>query len=249
MAKDYVFYNPLAGEGKILEDLELLPFVLDEDCVFCDMTKPETYARSLFAMEETDRLILCGGDGTLNRFVNILEDIHRPNEILYYPCGENNDFARDFGREYGCNPFPVTKALRNLPQIRIGSRTGRLLTGVVFTCRKQTVDLKLSTDRALHHYEKVCFAALMQGRHCKGGWIPDPLRQPTDTELSCVVIHGCGWGKARRLLKKLQKGNIPNSRNVCIHRGRNIRLSFRQPVAVCVDGEQMTQVSVISAVK
>jgi hypothetical protein len=62
MAKAYLFYNPLAGGGQILEDLEALEFVLDEETVLCDMTKPETYAQTLFGMNREDYFVVCGGE-------------------------------------------------------------------------------------------------------------------------------------------------------------------------------------------
>ena len=250
MEKAYVFYNPLAGGGKILEDLELLPFVMDETCVFCDMTRPETYESALFAMDAEDPLILCGGDGTLNRFVNVMDGIHRPNQVLYYPCGQNNDFARNYGREYGCNPFPVTNSLKGLPRVSIGERKGIFLTGILFdTVRRDSrknaanieknkpCNLKITVDKALYHYEKVRFAAVMKGRYCGGGLLPDPQRHPTDRHLSCMVICGCGAGRAKALLRKLQKGIIPHSRNLYIRRGKQICLSFGQPVNIFTDGE------------
>ena len=44
MSKAYLFYNPLAGQGKAIEDLKLLEAILDaDDLVYCDMTKGETY--------------------------------------------------------------------------------------------------------------------------------------------------------------------------------------------------------------
>ncbi len=84
MARAFLFYNPLAGQGKILEDLDAMQFVLDEEVVLCDMTKPETYEQALFSMEQADYLVLCGGDGTLNRFVNDTAGIEILPEILCF---------------------------------------------------------------------------------------------------------------------------------------------------------------------
>lgn len=262
MGKAYIFYNPLAGQGRILEDLEALAFVLDEECVLCDMTKPETFEEALFAMAEEDYLVLCGGDGTLNRFVNILADIHRPNEIYYYPAGNNNDFALDYGRIYGNNPFPVTDVLRNLPRVQIAGREGCFLTGIVFSDYKfhgfsrkgrdyteesNPLGIKVSADRVLHHYERVRFAALMEGRHCCSGLVPDPTRQRTEESLSCVLIHGCGKLTAKYLLWQLRKGRKPRSRHLTTLRGRDIRLHFSAPVTLYTDGELQTGVKELHA--
>lgn len=262
MAKAYLFYNPLAGQGQILEDLDALEFVLDTETVLCDMTQPHTYAQTLFSMEPEDILVLGGGDGTLNRFVNILEDVPRPNEIYYYPAGEQNAFALDYGRRNGCNPFPVTDALAHLPRVRIGGREGYFLTGVVFSASKfhgfsrkrqvyteenRPVGVKVSVDRALQHYASVRFLSVMQGRYCQGGLIPDPTRRRTDETLSLVVIHGCGRVKTNHLLRQLRKGRLPKSRHLTLLRGRDVRLAFDAPVSLSTDGERRNGVTEVAA--
>lgn len=262
MGKAYIFYNPLAGQGQVLEDLDALAFVLDEETVLCDMTKPETFEEALFAMDAEDYLVLCGGDGTLNRFVNIMADVNRPNEIYYYPAGECNSFALDYGRTYGCNPFPVTDALARLPRVRIKGREGYFLTGIVcsagkfhafsrrhpeYTEENRPVGVKVSIDRTLQSFEKVRFLALMQGRHCCGGLVPDPARGRADETLSCAVIHGCGSLKTRYLLRQLRRGRIPESRHFTVLRGRDICLTFDAPVKVLTDGEAQTGVTGVAA--
>ena len=159
MADAYIFYNPLAGGGQILEDLDALQFVLDDECVLCDMTKPETYGEALFSMKPEDYLVLCGGDGTLNRFVNLTAGLDRRNEILYFPAGEHNDFAADFGRRYGDNPFLVGRYIRSLPKLRTGEKETAFLTGVSFLPReKQPLSLSVTADGKQLVFENVCLA-------------------------------------------------------------------------------------------
>ena len=150
MGTAYLFYNPLAGDGTISEDLDILEFVLDDPCVRCDMTKPETYEQMLFQMKTEDYLVVCGGDGTLNRFVNLTADVDCRNEILYYPGGRQNNFALDHGRRGGSNPFPVSRYLTELPTIRFGNRSGLFLTGAVFAANPKL----RGTSRGKQQYDK-----------------------------------------------------------------------------------------------
>ena len=85
MAKAYVFYNPLAGNGIGEASLSALEIVISDEVVFCNMTKADTYEEKLFSLKPDDYIILCGGDGTLNRFVNFTDEVELNNEILYYP--------------------------------------------------------------------------------------------------------------------------------------------------------------------
>lgn len=219
----YVFYNPLVRNRELLEDLDALEFVLDETCVFCDMTRPETYEAQLFAIKPEDILVLCGGDGTLNRFVNLTRDVNIRNEILYYPGGNQNNVAKDFGRYRGCNPFPVTKWIQKPARIRIGEREGYFLTGAVFdglTKKRRTsgpdpvytgscTSCAVTVDGKTRIYDRVWYLAVVGGKHCTGGFAPDPKRNLGDEKLSLVMICGCGKGCGAKLLRQLRKGKSP----------------------------------------
>lgn len=132
MSKAYILYNPFAGNGQIKNDLDALEVVIDDEVIFADLTKAETLEKITAAIDADDYIILCGGDGTLNRFANDMVCLNIKNEILYYPCGSGNDFAREFHREYGNNPFVITAHLQNLPTVTVKGRIYRFLNGVGF---------------------------------------------------------------------------------------------------------------------
>lgn len=132
MAKGYVIYNPLAGNGTTEEEVRLLEAVLDDDLAYYDMTKITNYAALLSGMEKDDYIIIAGGDGTLNRFVNSTQEIEILQEILYYPVGSGNDFARDFRKDAFSNPFRVTAYLKELPSVTVKGKTYRFINGVGF---------------------------------------------------------------------------------------------------------------------
>ena len=130
MSKAYVFYNPLAGHGKGKDTVESVKQFVNDEIVFCDMTKSDTYEKQLFSMKEDDYMILCGGDGTLNRFINLTEDITINNEILYYPTGSGNDFALDLGKKYGDAPFAIKEYIKDLPKVTVNGKTYRFINGI-----------------------------------------------------------------------------------------------------------------------
>lgn len=75
MPKAYVLYNPLAGGGKVKHDLDALEVVIPHEVLFIDLTESGALERMLPMLEKEDYLILCGGDGTLNRFANETEHL------------------------------------------------------------------------------------------------------------------------------------------------------------------------------
>lgn len=155
MAKAYIFYNPLAGNGKCAEEVQLLEAVIHDELVFCDMTKDDTYEQALFSMEKEDYIILCGGDGTLNRFVNLTDGVEIQNEILYFPTGSGNDFAHDLGQKRGDSPFPVTAYLRDLPTVYVNDRKYRFLNGIGYGidgyCCEVGDKLREKTDKPVNY--------------------------------------------------------------------------------------------------
>lgn len=155
MTKAYVFYNPLAGNGISEKDLLPLKAFLNDEVVFCNMTKSETYEEKLFSLKPDDYIIICGGDGTLNRFINVTDGIKLKNEIFYYPCGTGNDFARDVGKDFGDPPFNITKYIKGLPYAEVKSRKYRFLNGIGYGidgyCCEVGDELKKHSDKPVDY--------------------------------------------------------------------------------------------------
>ena len=155
MAKAYVFYNPLAGHGKGKDAVESVKEFVKDEIVACDMTKSATYEDQLFAMKEDDYMVLCGGDGTLNRFINLTEDVNIKNDILYFPTGSGNDFAYDLGKKYGDEPFSIKEYMEDLPRVTINNKTYRFINGVGYGidgyCCEEGDRLKAISDKPVNY--------------------------------------------------------------------------------------------------
>ena len=117
MANYRILYNSLSGNGTGKEQAEALKGKLDGSLEFTDITGIADY-RSFFEELPAGTIpVLCGGDGTLNRFVNDCEAAGAviPDCILYYAGGTGNDFLRDIGTVPGSDPVPVAKYIKDLP--------------------------------------------------------------------------------------------------------------------------------------
>ena len=130
MSKNYVLFNPLAGNKRCGTEIKMIEAMLDGEILYCDMTKPETYSDILPEMQRGDILIVCGGDGTLNRFINLPYDYSEKNEVYYFPMGSGNDFAHELGHKYGDRPFNITKYLKDLPGVTVNGKTYKFLNGI-----------------------------------------------------------------------------------------------------------------------
>ncbi|MBQ8546451.1 MAG: diacylglycerol kinase family protein [Clostridia bacterium] len=130
MGKYYILFNPHAGNGVAEEKARELAVVLSaEDSVY-DMTAVSSY-KNLITDADADVIIL-GGDGTLNRFVNDTYELDLKNKIFICPIGTGNDFLRDLGMENATEPVEITKYLKNLPACDIDGKKQYFINGVGF---------------------------------------------------------------------------------------------------------------------
>ena len=131
MAKAYIFYNPLANNNKGADVLPELNAFIHDEMVKCDMTKID-YTEIISSMEDDDYIVICGGDGTLNRFANTVDCENLNPDVLYYAAGTGNDFANDLGKKRGEAPYSIKKYLVNLPTVTIDGKTTKFINGVGF---------------------------------------------------------------------------------------------------------------------
>ena len=128
----YVLYNPFAGNKTCEEQSrKLTGLYKDEQLTFrsmADISYPEFFA----GLKGEDRVIICGGDGTLNRFVNDVREIDIHNDILYYAAGSGNDFLRDIGKEKGCAPFVINQYIKDLPSVTVNGKETLFLNAIGF---------------------------------------------------------------------------------------------------------------------
>lgn len=133
MSKYYVLFNPLAGNGsgrdetiKLVNETSLQ----DSELIFTDMTELGGYKDFFASISPDDKIILSGGDGTINRFVNDTANIDIKNEIYYYATGTGNDFVFELGKKKGDTPFLLNPYIEDLPTVTVHGHSYKFLNGV-----------------------------------------------------------------------------------------------------------------------
>lgn len=130
MAVGYVIYNKMAGDADAVARVQTLKEQYADPLKFIDVLEISNYRVFLQGLDREDYIILAGGDGTLNRFINNTEGICFDNDVLYYPNGTGNDFAADLGYEKHCTPFSVKNYLSDLPFVEVNEKKYRFINGV-----------------------------------------------------------------------------------------------------------------------
>ena len=147
MAYYHVLLNPFAGHNGVEEVKKNLLSILDgNNLTFTDVTalKEENDLQNLVsALEPETKLVIAGGDGTLNRFVNAVDCDNIANEIYLFAAGSGNDFYADL-KAHADEYFPeseksaigensllkINKFIRNLPQVTVNGKSYKFINGI-----------------------------------------------------------------------------------------------------------------------
>ncbi len=70
--------------------------LLNGEVSFCDITNVN-YSELFSLCGENERIVIVGGGGTLNRFINDTAELERSHHIMYLAGGSGNDFTHDIG--------------------------------------------------------------------------------------------------------------------------------------------------------
>lgn len=130
MSKVYVLFNPLANNGRSTEIIENFARSLKDEYILCDMT--QGYEHVIKEMQSDDVLVICGGDGTLNRFVNEVGAESIEGDIMYFACGSGNDFAHDISLGRDSDPVSIKKYLIDLPEVEINGKSYKFINAIGF---------------------------------------------------------------------------------------------------------------------
>ncbi|MBQ8003597.1 MAG: diacylglycerol kinase family protein [Oscillospiraceae bacterium] len=129
--RKYILYNPLAGDEKGKENAKKLDALyIGHELIYRDLTEIDDWKDFFTFLSPEDEIIVCGGDGTLSRFVNSIDGIEIQNNILYYAIGSGNDFLHDLNKPNGSEPFCINEYIDNLPYIYLDGVRRRFINGI-----------------------------------------------------------------------------------------------------------------------
>lgn len=225
-----VLYNPYADNDNGEENAKLLELVYASDRFeYVDVTTVSDYKTFFTNIPLETGIVLCGGDGTLNRFINDTKTIYIKNKLFYYPCGSGNDFARDIGNVQEL--IPLYEYIQNLPVVCVNGKEYRFINAVGFgidgycyetgdKIRAKNFKKKINytaiaikgllfhyrptraivtVDGKKYFYKKVWLAPTMYGKYYGGGMMPTPKQDRNNTQNKISVMIFHGCGKLKTL--------------------------------------------------
>ena len=155
MEKYTVLYNKLSGVAS--EAVKTLETLIKEkgEVDIRDITAIGQYEDFFKELPDDSKLVICGGDGTLNRFVNEAGAFIGEREIYYFPAGTGNDFARDVELDFSKGPAEISKYLKSLPTVTVKGKTCKFINGVGYGidgyCCQVGDEMKAKSDKPVNY--------------------------------------------------------------------------------------------------
>ena len=98
--KTYVLYNSKSNNNTGRQGAEKLREIWKtRDLEFADTIEFGSYESFFAKLSPDDEVCICGGDGTLNYFINSIDCDSVKNKVYYFPTGSGNDFWNDLEKK------------------------------------------------------------------------------------------------------------------------------------------------------
>ena len=89
-----------------------------------------THAEFVKSLKDDDEIVICGGDGTLNYFINHVDCDNIKQNVYIYPTGTGNDFLADLGKHDTKEPVLINEYIKNLPTVIIDGKSSKFINGI-----------------------------------------------------------------------------------------------------------------------
>lgn len=205
MEKYFVLYNPFSNNKRGGEETKLIEKILPHaEFTYGDMEEISDMAEFFAGLPEDVKVVVSGGDGTINNFANRVSGIKLKHEVYYFATGTGNDFLTDIGGEKG-TLVHVNKYVENLPVVEVKGKKYKFVNNVGFgidgyCCEVgdkkraagdqkinytaiaiggllggyKRVKAKVTVDGVTREYKNVWLAPTMNGRFVGGGMMACP---------------------------------------------------------------------------
>ena len=237
MANYKILYNPKSNnkQGKTAAQA-VTKLIKGEEYEYIDWLSITDRNQLFNALNENDKIILCGGDGTLNHFINDVDTDALKNDVYLYAVGTGNDFVTSIGGDTE-TLIHINEYLVNLPTVTVKQKDYKFINGVGFgidgyCCEVgdaqkeksdkpvnytsiaikgllfhfQPVNAVVTVDGKVERFKKVWIAPTMYGTCYGGGMFPTPDQKRGEGKVSTMLFFGKGRLKTLSVFPSIFKG-------------------------------------------
>ncbi len=216
----YVLYNANAGAhyGRDKVEEKIRAEFPNEEIILRDTIVTEDKKEYISHISPEDKLVIVGGDGTLNRFVNAVEEEY-PFPIYCYAGGTGNDFINDVVGTGIDSIVEINKYIKSLPEIEVNGTHRKFINGIGYgidgwCCevgdiyrdktgkapnytaialkgllyKFKTVNAKVTVDGETREYKNVWMVPTMNGRYFGGGMMVTPEQNRLNADRELSIV-------------------------------------------------------------
>lgn len=268
---DLILYNPKSKNSKaniqthkLIKKyrLEKKPFRLKSILKINDTKK------YLEENKHFEKIILLGGDGTINKFVNKVYDYEISQEIYLKKNGSGNDFLRSL-KTNDLNPqYIIENTLDNSNKHYFINGTGLGIDGLIIDYvdkakKKGKLTYTLSSLRAILKYtpetleavidgdkytfEKTYMVTINNGKFIGGGMKISPKANLDDELLDVIIVHGISKPVLLILFMTIYLGlHTKFTKWIFNRKCKTIDVKFKTPQFCQSDGELYDNITTMS---
>ena len=118
----HILYNPKSNCGKDFDNVlkSVKDYYKEEKTSAVDVTATDDIKALFTGFDDSDDVVIVGGDGTLNVLCNKLRGFEIKNRVFLYKAGTGNDFLRDvLGENSEKQVVQINEYIENLPVVTV----------------------------------------------------------------------------------------------------------------------------------
>ena len=224
-----ILYNPKSQNGAA----EGIVTAWAESHGYADAEKKSVIDTDIAAFvasqTEDDKIILCGGDGTLMRFADAIRDIELKVPVYFTPAGTGNDFLRDVPND--TDPVLVNKYIVDLPRVYVNGEEHVFVNGIGYGiggyCCEVGDALQAKSDKPVNYTSIAIKGLLGQFSPCKAEVTVDGVTRTYNRVWEAATMNGRCYGGGLLIAPNQDRLNPEGTVScVTIHRFWRIRTLF-----------------------
>ena len=205
-----ILFNPQANNHNITAALEgVRAYAAAPDTVEKDLTSIDLRAE-ICALSENDRVLLCGGDGTIMRLANALDGAAYTAPLYLWKSGTGNDFLRDIDKNETDEPVLLNPYLTGLPHVEVKGNAYLYINGIGFGLDGMVCEV---TDKLKEQgvqkidYTMESIKLLLGGYKCPSGRVTvDGVTKSYKKIWLASAMHGKYYGGGMRVAPDQVRG-------------------------------------------
>ncbi|MBN2604799.1 MAG: hypothetical protein JXR62_03100 [Bacilli bacterium] len=269
---DLILYNPLSKNSKSnIQTHKLVRYYKKNNIPFRlkSILKIDDMRDFLETKQQFNKVILLGGDGTINHFVNNTIDYAIRQDIYLKKNGSGNDFLRslkgnDQNPQYimestydtGYKTFFINGTGMGIDGyvgylINQSPRKGKLsylLNTLKALIKYIPEPLKVTIDGTEHQFKKAYLVTMNNGRYFGGGMQISPEAKIDDEYLDVIVCHTISKLFILPIFFTIYLGKHTLFKKYVFHqKGKIVKAEFATPQITQADGENYYDITSIEA--